>query len=84
MERRDTEEFRPFERKVKEFSLWQTVFWSFFIGFFLTFNRGIDLPVFWPMLLIYFIIIFYLTMRKQINHMIKYNYLPWTTGKARY
>jgi hypothetical protein len=26
----------------------------------------------------------FLTMRKQINHMIKYKYLPWDAGKAKY
>lgn len=81
---RDSEEFRPFERKVKEFAFWETVFWSFFLGFLISFNSDANIPVFWPLLLLYFILIFYITMRKQINHMVKYKYLPWSNGKQRY
>ena len=54
------------------------------IGDFLTFFKAFDIPVFWPLLLFYFLLIFYLTMRKQIMHMMKYNYLPWDTGKANF
>jgi len=84
VKKRNGEEFRPFERKVKEFEFWQTCFWTFTIGFLLTFNKGVDIPVYWPLLLFYFLFIFYITMRKQINHMIKYNYLPWNYGKVKY
>ncbi len=31
-----------------------------------------DIPVFWPILLVYFIILFIITMRRQIAHMRKY------------
>lgn len=43
-----------------------------------------DLPVFWPILLVYFILLFALTMRRQISHMIKYKYVPWTANKKSY
>lgn len=33
-----------------------------------TFFSFIDVPVFWPILLIYFIVLLFLTMRRQINH----------------
>lgn len=81
---KNSEEFRPFQRKIKEFQFWNIMFWTLFISIFLTFYEGFDIPVFWPLLLIYFIIIFALTMRKQINHMIKYKYLPWDAGKKTY
>lgn len=35
-----------------------------------------DIPVFWPILLVYFIILFVITMRRQIAHMRKYKYVP--------
>jgi hypothetical protein len=78
---RNNEEFKPFQRKVKEFQFWSAMFWTLFLGIIFTFFDCFDIPVFWPLLLFYFIFIFILTMRNQIKHMIKYNYLPWDTGK---
>ncbi len=43
-----------------------------------------DVPVFWPILLIYFLTLFALTMRNQIAHMVKYRYVPFAWGKQRY
>jgi hypothetical protein len=40
-----------------------------------------DVPVFWPILLLYWLLLFTVTMKRQIKHMIKYKYLPLTTGK---
>lgn len=45
---------------------------------------ALDIPVFWPILLIYFCILFAITMRRQIRHMIKYKYVPFTVGKKQY
>jgi hypothetical protein len=79
-----------------------------------TFFEVFNVPVFWPILLLYFITLFMITMKRQIavslspvvlfacslvftnsnrrsslllndaQHMIKYQYLPWTTGKTKY
>ena len=43
-----------------------------------------DVPVFWPILLVYFLTLFALTMRNQIAHMIKFRYVPFAWGKAKY
>jgi hypothetical protein len=40
-----------------------------------------DVPVFWPILVMYFLALFFVTMKSRIKHMIKYKYLPFTTGK---
>ncbi|OUC48734.1 Rer1 family protein, partial [Trichinella nativa] len=40
--------------------------------------------VFWPILVVYFIILFCLTMKRQIKHMIKYRYVPFSFGKPRH
>ena len=81
---KNNEEFRPFQRKVKEYAFWSTMFWTFLFAIPMTFFKVFNLPVFWPTLLFYFILIFFLTMRKQIKHMIKYKYLPWDSGKKIY
>lgn len=54
------------------------------IAFAMTFFSVFDVPVFWPILLIYFFALFFLTMKRQIKHMIKYKYVPWSWGKKSY
>ena len=81
---KSSEEFRPFQRKVKEYSFWSIMFWTFVVAIPMTFFEAFNIPVFWPLLLIYFILIFFLIMKRQIKHMIKYKYLPWDTGKKTY
>ena len=78
---KNSEEFRPFQRKVKEYTFWENMFITLLIGIFLTVFQAFDIPVFWPLLLFYFLLIFGLTMKKQIKHMIKYNYVPWDIGR---
>ena len=81
---KNSEEFRPFQIKVKEFSFWSLMFWTFIVAIPMTFFEAFNIPVFWPLLLVYFLMIFFLIMRRQIKHMIKYNYLPWDSGKKSY
>ena len=81
---KNNEEFKPFQRKVKEYTFWSRVSWTFAISILLTFFKAFDIPVFWPLLLVYFFLIFGLVMKRQIQHMIKYQYLPWDYKKARY
>jgi hypothetical protein len=47
----------------------------------MTFFSAFDVPVFWPILLFYWVVLFTLTMRRQIAHMIKYKYVPFSFGK---
>lgn len=78
------EEFRPFIRRLPEFKFWYAATQANFIATFCTFFDVFNIPVFWPILLLYFLLLFCVTMKRQIKHMIKYRYLPWTTGKATY
>ncbi|OMO56935.1 Retrieval of early ER protein Rer1 [Corchorus capsularis] len=57
---------------------------AFVVAFLLTFFSVLDVPVFWPILLCYWIFLFFLTMKRQILHMIKYRYIPFDFGKQRY
>ncbi|OMJ82869.1 hypothetical protein SteCoe_16337 [Stentor coeruleus] len=81
---RDTDEFKPFLRKLGEFGLWKNMTIAIGIAFICTFFPYLDLPVFWPVLVMYFIILFVVTMRRQIAHMIKHKYIPFDIGKAKY
>ncbi|KAI5439350.1 protein RER1A isoform X2 [Lathyrus oleraceus] len=78
---RASDEFRPFVRRLPEFKFWYSITKAFCLAFVMTFFSAFDIPVFWPILLFYWVVLFTLTMRKQISHMIKYRYVPFTFGK---
>ena len=78
------QEFRPFIRRLPEFKFWLSSMKAILVAFFCTFFSLFNIPVFWPILVIYFIILFALTMKRQILHMIKHKYLPFTHGKTVY
>jgi hypothetical protein len=79
-----TDEFKPFIRRLPEFKFWYALTKAFLVAFVLTFFSIFDVPVFWPILLLYWLVLFVLTMKRQIRHMIKYRYVPFTVGKQRY
>uniref|UniRef100_A0A453SME9 Protein RER1 n=1 Tax=Aegilops tauschii subsp. strangulata TaxID=200361 RepID=A0A453SME9_AEGTS len=54
---------------------------AFCVAFVMTFFSVFDVPVFWPILLCYWIVLFVLTMKRQILHMVKYKYVPFSMGK---
>ncbi|KAL5556935.1 hypothetical protein UlMin_039171 [Ulmus minor] len=81
---RGSDEFRPFVRRLPEFKFWYSITKAFFIAFVMTFFSAFDVPVFWPILLFYWMVLFVMTMRRQIAHMIKYRYVPFSLGKQRY
>ncbi|ANB14977.1 Rer1p [Sugiyamaella lignohabitans] len=78
------DEFRPFIRRLPEFKFWHNATRATAIGFVCSWFSVFDVPVLWQILLLYFIILFSLTMRRQIQHMIKYRYLPFDLGKVKY
>ncbi|KAL6504623.1 Protein rer1a [Orobanche hederae] len=81
---RGSDEFRPFVRRLPEFKFWHSLTKAFCIALVLTFFSAFDVPVFWPILLFYWMVLFISTMKRQIMHMIKYKYVPFTLGKQRY
>ncbi|XP_065890339.1 protein RER1-like [Dysidea avara] len=79
-----TEEFRPFIRRLPEFKFWHNLTRGVLFALLLTCFEMFNIPVFWPILVLYFILLFTVTMKRQITHMIKYRYLPFSYGKRRY
>ncbi|PON86000.1 Retrieval of early ER protein Rer [Trema orientale] len=79
-----SDEYKPFIRRLPEFKFWYSFTKAFCIAFVMTFFSMFDVPVFWPILLCYWIVLFVLTMRRQIAHMIKYKYIPFNIGKQKY
>lgn len=78
------DEFRPFVRRLPEFRFWYNATWAAVVALGCTLFGAFDIPVFWPILLFYFILLTVVTMRRQIAHMIKYKYIPFDFGKKQY
>merc|ERR1712170_256941 len=78
------EEFRPFIRRLPEFKFWYSATKATTIAFVCTFFELFNIPVFWPILVMYFITLFCITMKRQIKHMIRYRYIPFTFGKPKF
>jgi hypothetical protein len=55
------EEFRPFIRRLPEFKFWHSATRAIAIGFVCSWLAVFDIPVFWPVLVVYWIILFVLT-----------------------
>ena len=81
---KEGKEFRPFTRRLPEFKFWLACTRGTVIAFFMTFFSVFDVPVFWPILLLYFFVLFFMTMKRQIMHMYKHKYVPISFGKAKY
>ncbi|CCK71905.1 protein retrieval receptor KNAG_0I01140 [Huiozyma naganishii CBS 8797] len=79
-----SEEFRPFIRRLPEFKFWYNVTRATLLALVMSVTVWTDIPVYWPILLVYFVALFMLTMRRQIQHMMKYKYIPLDIGKKRY
>ncbi|KIH58405.1 Rer1 family protein [Ancylostoma duodenale] len=71
------DEFRPFMRRLPEFKCWHSAMKATLIAIICTFFEFFNVPVFWPILVMYFIILFFLTMKRQI---MKYVMAPNLTG----
>lgn len=64
---RSNQEFRPFIRRLPEFKFWYAIAKSTVIGIICTFFEVFNIPVFWPILVMYFITLFCITMKRQIK-----------------
>jgi len=67
-----------------EFKFWWWATRATIVAFTCTFFELFNVPVFWPILVMYFIMLFIITMKRQLKHMIKHKYVPWTAGKKKF
>ena len=81
---RQNDEFRPFRRAVKELDLWKSYVVAFIMSIGLSYIEFLNIPVFWPLLVMYFIMVVVVTFKTKIAHMIRYNYVPIDIGKRTY
>jgi len=69
---KNDQEFKPFVRRLPEFKFWHSATRAVALAFACSWSEIFNLPVFWPVLVIYWLILVFLTMRRQIQAMIKY------------
>jgi len=82
---RREDEFRPFVRRLPEFKAWWAGVRAIALAFMLTFVPAADVPVFWPILVLYFCLLAAVTLKRQVKHMLRHRYVPWDLGrKTRY
>lgn len=81
---KSNDEFKPFVRRLPEFKFWESATRAVGLAFCCSWSEVFNLPVFWPVLVVYWFILVVLTMRRQIQHMLKYRYVPWDYGKKQF
>jgi len=81
---KEGKEYRPFARRLPEFKFCLACTRGTFTSIVMTFFSVFDIPVFWPILLMYFFVLFFMTMKRQIVHMYKHKYVPISWGKSKY
>ncbi|BGP36844.1 hypothetical protein JCM10449v2_000746 [Rhodotorula kratochvilovae] len=74
-------EFRPFIRRLPEFKFWYSATKAVTLSLIASFIPVFDVPVFWPILVMYFFILMFITLKRQVAHMRKYKYLPFDLGR---
>jgi hypothetical protein len=67
---KNDQEFKPFVRRLPEFKFWHSATRAIVIAFFASWTEFTNLPVFWPVLVVYWLLLVVLTMRRQIQHML--------------
>lgn len=60
---KEEDEFRPFVRRLPEFKFWYSTTKAIAIGFFCSWWEIFNLPVFWPVLVVYWLILLVLTSK---------------------
>ena len=61
------EEFRPFVRRLPEFKFWYAATRAIALGFLCSWFEIFNLPVFWPVLVVYWLILFGLTSKRPLS-----------------
>ncbi|KAJ4457355.1 putative DnaJ subfamily C member 2 [Paratrimastix pyriformis] len=78
----DDPDAKPFYRRLPEYKFWQNCMVALLIAHASCSVWFTDWPVYWPLLVMYFLVVLVTTMQKRIRHMIKYHYLPFTMKKS--
>ena len=81
---RESDEFKGFQRKIQELELWKLLMQGTVLCIFLTLFEFFAFPIFWPLLVFYFIMMTTFLCRYKLEHMIRYRYIPFDFSKKSY
>ena len=81
---RDNDEYKGFQRKLSEMEFWKAIFSATLLAAFLSMFDAMNIEIYWPLLVCYFFMMTVFLCRVKIEHMIKYNYIPFEIGKKKY
>lgn len=68
---KEEDEFRPFVRRLPEFKFWYSTTKAIAIGFFCAWFEIFNLPVFWPVLVVYWLLLLVLTSKSHLSVMLE-------------
>lgn len=75
---------RPFVPVNDEFVVWRASTLTIAIAFIALFMPFCRIPAYWPILFIYVLALTITTVGSEVMKMIKYGYVPWTSGKKKF
>lgn len=78
------DEFRPFIRRLPEFKFWHSATRAIVIGFLCSWFEIFNLPVFWPVLVVYWLILFSLTSKLALSLVFYLPIVPFMPKIARH
>lgn len=68
------DESRPITPSMSEMQVWERLTYAFTMGTICTCFKLLEIDVFWPMLVVYFLLLAAYTIRKVFKQMVKHNY----------
>jgi len=63
---------------------WKAIFTATVLAAFSSMFDSMDIEIYWPLLVCYFLMMTLFLCRVKIEHMIRYQYIPFELGKTKY
>ena len=83
--KREAGEHKGFVRKMSEVEFWRSMFIGSFLAAFFSLFDGMDIEIYWPLLVVYFCGMTLFLCRVKLEHMWRYGYVPVDSfGKEKY
>jgi hypothetical protein len=80
----ESDECKGFQRKLREFDLWKNLFYATALALFAALFDFTDVEIYWQLLVFYFITVTLFLCRFKLEHMVRYQYNPFTCcGKKK-
>ena len=81
---REQDEYKGFQRKLSEVEFWKSILGATILATCASMFDSMDIEIYWPLLVCYFFMMTIFLCRVKIEHMIRYNYVPFEIGKKKY